>query len=96
MRRTWQRLVASLRPAATTTRSSATPPRSRWGWRGLPAVLAAAAPAARLAARSGLLLLAARPLIEIAEILLFQRLVDDVLVPVDFRPLSSSPSPTWA
>ena len=34
-----------------------------------------------------LLLLAVAPLIEIAEILLFQRLVDDVLVPVEFQPL---------
>ncbi len=34
-----------------------------------------------------LLLLAVAPLIEIVEILLFQRLVDDVLVPVDFQPL---------
>jgi ATP-binding cassette, subfamily B, bacterial len=32
-------------------------------------------------------LLAAAPLIEIAEILLFQRLVDDVLVPAEWRPL---------
>ena len=34
-----------------------------------------------------LLLLAVAPLIEIAEILLFQRLVDDVLVPVEYQPL---------
>jgi len=34
-----------------------------------------------------LLLLAAAPLIEVAEILLFQRLVDDVLVPAELRPL---------
>jgi subfamily B ATP-binding cassette protein MsbA len=34
-----------------------------------------------------LLLLAVAPLIEVAEIMLFQRLVDDVLVPVEFQPL---------
>lgn len=33
------------------------------------------------------LLLAAAPLIEVAEILLFERLVDDVLVPAEWRPL---------
>ncbi|GAB3198801.1 ABC transporter ATP-binding protein [Nocardioides hungaricus] len=35
----------------------------------------------------GLLLLAAAPLIEVAEVMLFQRLVDDVLVPADLGPL---------
>src|SRR5680860_1149858 len=35
----------------------------------------------------GLLLLAAAPAIEVVEILLFQRLVDDVLVPAEWRPL---------
>lgn len=35
-----------------------------------------------------LLLLAAAPAIEVAEILLFQRLVDDVLVPADYQPLA--------
>lgn len=36
---------------------------------------------------AAVVLLAAAPLIEIAEILLFERLVDDVLVPADFGPL---------
>ncbi|MEI5676052.1 MULTISPECIES: ABC transporter ATP-binding protein [unclassified Nocardioides] len=35
----------------------------------------------------GLALLAAAPAIEVVEVLLFQRLVDDVLVPADFSPL---------
>jgi ABC-type multidrug transport system fused ATPase/permease subunit len=35
----------------------------------------------------GLVLLAVAPLIAVLEILLFQRLVDDVLVPADFDPL---------
>jgi ATP-binding cassette subfamily B protein len=35
----------------------------------------------------GLLLLAAAPAIEVVEVLLFQRVVDDVLVPADFGPL---------
>lgn len=35
----------------------------------------------------GLLLLAAVPAIQVVEVLLFQRLVDDVLVPADFAPL---------
>ena len=79
MRRTWQRLVASLRPAvddapivaAAGSLTVADVVRRFWPrLRPLRWWLALA-----------LLLLAAAPAIEVVEILLFQRLVDDVLVP---------------
>ena len=85
MRRTWQRLVASLRPAvdeapivaAAGSLTVTDVVRRFWprlrplrGWLLL-----------------GMLLLAAAPAISVAEVLLFQRLVDDVLVPADVGPL---------
>lgn len=85
MRRTWQHLVASLRPAvddapivaAAGSLTVADVVRRFWprlrplrGWLLL-----------------GLLLLAAAPAISVVEVLLFQRLVDDVLVPADAAPL---------
>ncbi len=85
MRRTWQRLVASLRPAvdeapivaAAGSLTVTDVVRRFWprlrplrGWLLL-----------------GMLLLAAAPAISVAEVMLFQRLVDDVLVPADVGPL---------
>lgn len=85
MRRTWQRLVASLRPAvdeapivaAAGSLTVTDVVRRFWprlrplrGWLLL-----------------GMLLLATAPAISVAEVLLFQRLVDDVLVPADVGPL---------
>ena len=85
MRRTWQRLVASLRPAvddapivaAAGSLTVADVVRRFWprlrplrGWLLI-----------------GMLLLAAAPAISVVEVLLFQRLVDDVLVPADAAPL---------
>ncbi|WP_134765483.1 ABC transporter ATP-binding protein [Nocardioides sp. 1609] len=85
MRRLWQRLAASLRPApdaapvvaAAAHLSIADVVRRFWPrlrplrwWLAL-----------------GLVLLAAAPAISVVEILLFQRLVDDVLVPATFEPL---------
>ena len=85
VRRTWQRLVASLRPvaddapivAAAGSLTVADVVRRFWprlrplrGWLAL-----------------GILLLAAAPAISVAEVMLFQRLVDDVLVPADAGPL---------
>lgn len=85
MRQTWHRLVASLRPAADDA----------------PIVEAAGKLTVRDVLRRfwprlrplrgwivlGMVLLAAGPAISVAEVLLFQRLVDDVLVPADFAPL---------
>ena len=85
MRRTWQRLVTSLRPAvdeapivaAAGSLTVTDVVRRFWprlrplrGWLLL-----------------GMLLLAAAPAISVAEVLLFQRLVDDVLVPATLEPL---------
>ncbi|MDQ3629045.1 MAG: ABC transporter ATP-binding protein/permease, partial [Actinomycetota bacterium] len=84
-RRGWQRLVASLRPAADDARLVDDAPGLR-----LREVFTQFWPALRpLRAWMvlGLALLAVAPLIAVAEILLFQRLVDDVLVPAVFAPL---------
>ena len=81
----WQRLVAALRPTADPD----------------PVVAAAAEMRVREVARRfwprlrplrwwlalGMVLLAAGPAITVVEVMLFQRLVDDVLVPADLSPL---------
>jgi ATP-binding cassette, subfamily B, bacterial len=85
MRRAWQRLLASLRPvhdeapvvAAAEHLTVADVVRRFWPrLRPLRGWLLL-----------GLLMLVAAPAISVAEILLFQRLVDDVLVPATFGPL---------
>ncbi|KQQ39661.1 ABC transporter ATP-binding protein [Nocardioides sp. Leaf307] len=85
MRRAWRRLIASLRPAA-----DAAPVVDAARQLTVLAVVRRFWPRLRplrgwLAL--GLVLLAAAPAIEVVEIVLFQRLVDDVLVPADFSPL---------
>ena len=85
MRRNWRRLVAALRPTEDAT----------------PIIEAAGRLTVRDVVRRfwprlrplrgwivlGMLLLAAGPAISVVEVMLFQRLVDDVLVPADFSPL---------
>ncbi|WP_137292335.1 ABC transporter ATP-binding protein [Nocardioides dongxiaopingii] len=85
MRRLWQRLAASLRPAP-----DAAPVVAAAAHLGVADVVRRFWPRLRplrgwLAL--GLVLLAAAPAISVVEILLFQRLVDDVLVPATFEPL---------
>jgi subfamily B ATP-binding cassette protein MsbA len=85
MRQIWHRLVASLRPA-----TDATPIVEAAGQLRLRDVLRRFWPRLRPLRGwivLGLLLLAAGPAISVVEVLLFQRLVDDVLVPADFSPL---------
>jgi ATP-binding cassette subfamily B protein len=85
MPQTWHRLVASLRPTA-----DATPIVEAAGQLRLRDVVRRFWPRLRPLRCwivLGLLLLAAGPAISVVEVLLFQRLVDDVLVPADFSPL---------
>lgn len=85
MRQQWRRLVASLRPAPDHA-----PVVEEAGHLGIPDVVRRFWPRLRplrwwLALGAGLL--AAAPLISVLEVMLFQRLVDDVLVPADAGPL---------
>jgi ATP-binding cassette, subfamily B, bacterial len=85
MRPTWQRLVAALRPTPDATplvaeaRHLTVADVVRRFWPRLRPL--------RWWLLLGLLLLTALPAVTVAEVLLFQRLVDDVLVPADWRPL---------
>ena len=85
MRPTWQRLVAALRPTPDATPLVAEARHLTIGdvvrrfWPRLRPL--------RWWLLLGLLLLTALPAVTVAEVLLFQRLVDDVLVPADWRPL---------
>jgi len=85
MRRWWHRAIASLRPEADLAPLVDHAPGMT-----LAEVLRRFWPRLRplrwwLAL--AMLLLAAAPAIEVVEILLFQRLVDDVLVPAEWQPL---------
>ena len=85
MRRLWQRAMASLRPEADRAPLVDHAPGMTLGqvlrrfWPRLRPL--------RWWLVLAMLLLAAAPAIEVAEILLFQRLVDDVLVPAEWQPL---------
>lgn len=86
MRDAWRRAIASLRPdvrdsdpLVATARGMTLGEVFRRFWPRLRPL--------RWWLALSLVFLAAGPLIEVVEILLFQRLVDDVLVPADWRPL---------
>lgn len=85
MGRNWRRLVAALRPT-----DDATPIIEAAGQLTVRDVVRRFWPRLRPLRGwlvVGVLLLAAAPAIAVVEVMLFQRLVDDVLVPADFAPL---------
>lgn len=85
MQRLWKRALASMRPVADAAPIVAAAPAMT-----LPEVFRRFWPRLhpmRWWVALSVAALVAAPAIEIAEILLFQRLVDDVLVPADFEPL---------